>query len=617
MSTHMPQIYRNNPLMNPHMKKFNLLAMALLPALGVIAQSSLTSTQRAIGYTVTDQIDQKGVMVGQAGTFTMGAYMPGSRLEDYKGCKVIGIRVAVARDMGRTNMVLNTNSGTAIEPLHEQKQRLYEGWNEVFFNGFEYEISGENDIFYGFDYTETSEMVAAEEGGLCTVGEDYSDAFMLMQGGDYYPVSGAGMLCIQLIVDVTNMPLHNMSLGFFDYGFKYKTAGEGLQIFTTINNVGLDPVSSYRMACRIDDNEPVYVDVEPETPLAYGQSASFDHTFSLENMEAGGHDVFAYIDQVNGEPFDGLGKGRGGRIAIYSESLPRTASYLEVYADQGNVNSYKLDDGLKVTKKDLGDKIIVVKNFRPGNTLAVEEGAYLHSLYAYTWPSFTSNRFHFPGEQTVAYDMNDYLQIFSGDFTAALLENIVMQDFATPSFADVTLKCTMHPGRDLEVKASGQILPEAKSIFGDLALTLMLVEDGVKGTQQTGNGRPSAYTHDDVLRGYITPATGAVIDSSATSFDESFSFTVPEEWNVSNMRVVAILTQAGEPNAVNLYDFDIINAAQSTINDQSGIATVGEEAAAGEPQYYNLDGIRVPASGLMNGIYIRVDADGSRHKIMK
>ena len=66
----------------------------------------LSSTQRAVGYAQGDSITINGARVGTAGTYPMGAILDASVLERFAGCKVVGIRYAVAQDMGRTRAFL-------------------------------------------------------------------------------------------------------------------------------------------------------------------------------------------------------------------------------------------------------------------------------------------------------------------------------------------------------------------------------------------------------------------------------------------------------------------------------------------------------------------------------
>lgn len=590
----------------------------LLPALLVSAQlEGLSGNQGAVGYTVTDDITYRDVKFGKAGTYTVGALMPASMLSEYKGCKVIGIRVAVSKDLGRAAFVLNSRNQDGNEQLITQKQRLYEGWNNVFFNGFDYEINDSDDLFYGFEYTETDDMVKAEVGALCSTGDyDVENSFVLYDGSKYHQLTGARKLCTQLIVDLSSMPAHRMTLGLFDYGFKYKKAGESLQIYGNITNTGREKVDNFRVACRIDDLDPLYELVE--SPVSYGQYATIEKTFDLSSFSAGGHEFYVYVDQVNGEAYpDGINRGKGAKFAIYSESLPRNAVFFEMYADQRDANTARLDDALKEAGESLGDKMIVVKNFRPGNSLAIEDGAYLHDLYAYTWPSFTINRSYFPGEQHVAYDVNQYIDQIPM-LIPAMIEDMVYQDVTTPSFAGINVEAVLEEGRQLTVKTEGDILAEAESIYGDVALALMLIEDDVKATQQTPTSSKS-YNHKDVLRAYLTPATGVTVDGVSGRYTHELTLTVPETFNADKLSVVGILTQAGQPTPDTLYDYDIINAAKCSVeNRMSGVNDVYmPDSAAQHAAYFTLDGRRVMADEMGNGVYVRVNADGSRTKVIR
>lgn len=580
------------------------------------AHEGLSASQSVIGYTTTDEIAVRGAAFGNAGTYTIGAVMPSSMLADFKGCKIVGIRVASDMDLGRTSFMLCKNGAGAPEQLHTQKQRVYEGWNNVFFTGYEYEITGEEELFYGFDYTETTEMVEADKGAICaTGGYDVNNSFVQLAGNNYYQITNVGSLCIQMIVDISNMPKQRMSLGFFDTGFKYKKPGEGLEIFTQINNTGIDSVKNFRMVCRFDDDNFRYVDIKDT--LVYGQASTVDTTLNISDLPLGGHSLYVYIDKINGMDYpDGINRGKGAKFALYENSLTRNSAFVEVYADQSSRYTALLADAFAEAAGYLGDKLILVNNFRPGNSLAVTDASYLHDLYAYTWPSFTINRSHFPGEANVAYDVNQYIDQMAF-LVPTIIEDLVDQDITTPSFADIELESEIADGRQLTVKAKGNILPVAKSIFGDLALTLMLVEDNVNCKQQTTSGN-KRYTHSNVLRAYITPATGKTLDTSKANFEETFTVTVPEDFNADNLSVIGVLSQAGTPTPADLYDFDITNAAKAqVVNNMSGIENVVEDTTQGECEYYTLSGVRVHESDLSKGIYIRVNADGSHTKIMR
>ena len=80
----------------------------------------LSSTQRPVGHIVAnnpDSITIKGAMVGSAGTYPVGAVIGPDILDNYAGCKVVGIRMAAAQNLGKTNTFLYTLADNDIH-LH-------------------------------------------------------------------------------------------------------------------------------------------------------------------------------------------------------------------------------------------------------------------------------------------------------------------------------------------------------------------------------------------------------------------------------------------------------------------------------------------------------------------
>ena len=97
--------------------------------------------------------------------------------------------------------------------------------------------------------------------------------------------------------------------------------------------------------------------------------------------------------------------------------------------------------------------------------------------------------------------MNDYLPSVGAEFCAGILSDMLMQDFESPSFASVDLKLTYDPAtRKVGIKATGDMLPEAKAIYGDVALTLMITEDQVKSRQTTMNALTGRTTNNQNRR---------------------------------------------------------------------------------------------------------------------
>jgi hypothetical protein len=73
-------------------------------------------------------------------------------------------------------------------------------------------------------------------------------------------------------------------------------------------------------------------------------------------------------------------------------------------------------------------------------------------------------------------------------------------------------------------------------------LNVLLTEDDIIGYQQDyQNGAHPAYSHQHVLRSYLSPLWGdELIDQDAGTLHQmSYSFTVPMDWDIANCNVVA------------------------------------------------------------------------------
>jgi hypothetical protein len=601
-----------------------LLAGFLLSAT-VAGANGLSDNQRLLGYCLGDSITVKNGAFGTEGEYIVGAVITPKMLSAYKGCRIVGIRLAVGADLGRTRTFLY-NIANDFDVLVEQKQRLYTGWNNVFFNGDGYLVNGGETLFFGFDYSETAAMVAADEGGLCGVGDDTDGGFYAYgdfgKGISLYQLSGIGRLCVQLIVDVSSLPRYSMNLLTLDAGFKYKLPGEGIDAMITMTNSGRDDIDSYQLGYAIDHGQPVWVD-RADTLLS-GKMGSAVFALRLpDSIAVGMHTLSVFVSQIAGQPFTGTADTLSASFAVYRETLGRSKVYMEVYTDASSPYAPFLNDAVGLLLA-ADDRLAVVNVHRPSSALAVSEAAYLHDLYAYTWPTFTINRAYFPGEAYISYDMNDYLPVVPADMCAAILSDMVAQDFYTPSFATVGLSASYDAdSRQLTVTARGQLLPEAEAIYGGLALTLMLSEDGVKSRQAVYNSITQRttynqnYRHPHVLRAYLTRPTGDALTVADGRYEATYTTTLPAGWQPENMQVVALLTkQADSVTDDNVLDMDVVNADCLSLDATVGI-TAPVVASDEAPVFYTLDGKRIATSRpSAPGIYVQRTADGKARKVV-
>ncbi|MCR5269887.1 MAG: Omp28-related outer membrane protein [Prevotella sp.] len=612
------------------MTKKSIIALLSLLMLSVSAAwaQGLALNQRVLGYVQTDSFSVKGAYFGAAGTYPVGAMLSAQATSPYVGCKIVGIRFAVSQSIGRTRVFLNKVTPTGLVELYTQNQRTYEGWNTVFFNGDGITIEESTPYLFGFDYHESEDMVAAKEGALCGVGQDVENAFMAYgdfgDGEAFYPISGIGRLCVQLIIDVSNLPAHDMQISYFDAGFKYKMAGERFDLLANMENVGRDSLTSFVLGYQIDDLPAVESTISDMVHSARTYSWQYEVVLP-ENLAIGMHTIKAFVKSLQGEALpNDKEKSMTAQFAVYRNRVDRSKSYMEIYSDQNSVYVPYLDKAVESMLENT-QQVCVANVFRQGNELAVDGAAYLEELYAYAYPTFTSNRSYFPGEAYIAYDVNDYLVNIPAEFSAGIIGDVVMQDLEFPSFATVGVQAGYdETSRQLSVQADGRLLDEARAIYGDVALTLLLTENAVTASQKSYDdfsGRIRTvknYQHNHVLRAFLTDPLGQKLTPDAEgNYHEQLVYTVPADFVPANLSVVALLTKATDRvTDDNVLEEDIINANSFSLGTLLAVRSTAT-ATPSASQYFSLDGKRLNTVKGHRGIVIERQADGRCRKVMK
>ena len=109
---------------------------------------------------------------------------------------------------------------------------------------------------------------------------------------------------------------------------------------------------------------------------------------------------------------------------------------------------------------------------------------------------------------------------------------------------------------------------------GNDYVTVLLQEDHIIGYQQDWDFGPWAdYDHENVLRAIITPTWGDEVSTTTTgSFVErTYTFTVPEQWNIDNCTVVAFIGEyQGE-----VYQAKEVSATDGTTTSISALTAKG------------------------------------------
>lgn len=589
-------------------------------------QRILASTERALGYTDGDSISVKGVYVGEEGTFNVGALLTPQSLANYAGCKIVGMRFALSQSIGKTSAyIYKVESNQASELVNATVRRTQDGWNEVRFNSAqEYTIGGDEQLLFGFAYNETADMATSQNGALCfyTPKNANTNAALIQKGDGFYTIDDLGNLCVQLIVDVSSLPEKDVKLESLLAGNKYRKAGDKVDAFMMYSNTGLQDISSVRFGYSLDDGAVEYV--EKSEAVKAGASASVEKLITLPaNLSAGAHQLKFFVDQVDGETVAESSRSEAvDRFVTYTESLSRQKHYVEQYNSQMSYLAPFVNEAM--TEAGRKDNACLVNVYRSGDVLALDASAYLEPLYAYTYPCFTIDRFYFMGENYIAFDVNDYAQIMPS-LVGDAVDMLVKEADANPAFASVDIAPVYDSQtRSLTVTVSGTAVDELPQVMGDLGMTLMLAEDNVVSNQSVVSGQRvvnnQKYVHNQVLRAYLTPATGDKMTISEGKYSATYSYTLPTTWKAEDMQVVAVASKyLTEVTDDNVLDADITNAMsvplQKNSNAIGGVYADSAEMANYADGIYTIDGVRLTGKTLQKGLYI-VRKDGQTHKIM-
>lgn len=587
----------------------------------------LAATERAVGYTDGDSITTRGAYFGQAGTYRIGALLTADKLSDYKGCKVVGVRFALSQSIGKTTAYIYKVENKQAKPMVENNvRRTSDGWNEMRMNsGQEYTITGNEDLLFGFDYTETAEMAQAEEGALCFYTPKTSDenASLIQQNDGFSSLTGAGNLCVQLIIDISNMPKKDVRLTNLLAGNKYKQKGEQIDAFVQFSNVGTEDINSARFGYQFDNGEITYID--SHDMVKSSGIGSLNKMISMPaDIKAGTHKLRFFADKLDGEAIERTdGDTITNSFVVYSpeKTFKRQQTYVEQYNSQDSYLPNYVNKQMTEVAKD--DSICLVNTYLEGEPLSVDASNYLDELYAYAYPCFTIDRFYFMGENTIAFDVNDYASLMPSLVSDAV-RMLVNEARLNPAFASISIKPTYTEAtRTLAMDVSGEVSDEFEPIFSNLGLTVMLTEDKVISRQMYYNELTQKlqtnknYEHNNVLRAYLTAATGDKQTVSNGKFSAHFTYTIPTTWNPENMKVIALASKyLTKVNDDNVLDADILNAECTSISGSStGINSITSSAANQQADgIYTLNGTRVDGKP-SKGIYI-VRQNGKSSKVV-
>ena len=139
-------------------------------------------------------------------------------------------------------------------------------------------------------------------------------------------------------------------------------------------------------------------------------------------------------------------------------------------------------------------------------------------------------------------------RLFGGedDLGRGAWEGAVGEVLELPSPVNLGMASSFDAGTN-ELTVTVELLYTQDSPEGTDYISVLVKENGIIGPQVDygPGGNQANYTHNHVLRDYITDTWGDPVTTTAqgTSVLRTYSFTVPEEWDIANCEVVAFVSE--------------------------------------------------------------------------
>ena len=226
-------------------------------------------------------------------------------------------------------------------------------------------------------------------------------------------------------------------------------------------------------------------------------------------------------------------------------------------------------------------------------TNAIDNG-----LNVTSYPNGTIDRFKFPAQAKVGMGTSYWTSYTSQRLAVTSPCNVII----TSSFNSVTRVV------DVNVKVDF-VAGAAAPAGGDLRMSCVLIEDGLTGVPQqnymgAGCSSPDPnsqwYSYPCVIQNFVHDHTARINLASdywgdstvipanvlpGESFNKNFSYTIPNNWNASKMKVFAFVTRhmPGDP-----FQRDILNANETSgLNSAVGINEVSADLISGHSAFPN------------------------------
>lgn len=557
----------------------------------------------------TKNLDDKMVQLGGAMSVDAAVYFTAADLERFSSDGTIdGINVGLSTKYNIASIkawlrdaLTGENIATA-ELSADTDPALADGWNAVRFAS-PVKIEQGKDYYAG--YTMTLSRTSSIALVSIQAGSHAGSCWIKVGDGEWTDRSAdLGILNLELLIMSDNLPQTDLELTKASFTDDYLVPGEDIGIEYSIHNVGMNPVSSYKITLA-DEKAGISVSRTIECSLAHDARETRTETFAIDGLEPEHSYNFIFtVSDPDGKADDSPADNvvELPEIAAIDSTFERTV-LIEEFTTERCSNCPSAAKNLKTMYGTLSDNekkhTAIVCHHSGFGTDRFTKPCDESYLYFYG----TSGRTFAPAFMFDRVKQSERALPVIGPQSSAGLKSYYAQQRAREAFYSIEVTGRLdRSARTVELDIKGKA---AAQIFADPRITVYLTEDDVPAISQQNGG--AEYRHNHLIRAYNSTWGVKPEWSDSFNYTSSARLEYPEECNVDNMEIVAVISNYDADDCNNC---EVGNAFKVSLNElkDSGFDSIEEENGV---RFYVADR-RIVASAACDSIEV-YDLGGCRH----
>jgi len=612
------------------MKNFLLFLLMALPlsmsisAHNAPANMDLPENQRIMGHFDSDEITTDGAKVNASGKVSIGTILDSEELDIFVGGQIKAFRVGLAESTPVTKVFLvPVTAGGAYGTMVSWPCDVSEvGWNVITLpEPYKLEVSDGGRLLIGFEYEQTSTNKPL---AVVPVGDIY-DTYYYKKAGQMYRWTTAGLksrgnLCLQCIVEKEHFP--EVLIKSFDLKCSdFVKRGDQLPYSFSVKNRGTKAIEAQALTYDVMIDEQKVASIANLEPIEPGTTITMQGEVATEELPSGTRNLTVCNAVVNDEVLDYV-HPMNYSFVLHSGAYPRQKHLVEQFTSTYCTFCPLGSSMLSILKSQRDDIIWVGVHGNLNGGVDPFTNDQSNSIMDYmgndSYPSAAFDRSTgWESDRTIVSGIGYYEEYHQqkADELGLFFDAIELNH---PTFATIEIKPEVNTEtREAVITVSGEVSPDIDLLLGEgNKLTVYLTEDSLVERQLNNGAWAYKYVHNGVFRCALGSELGVDLNKDGDTYSNEFTVTIPEDWNIANMNVVAFISRPLANGANHLFTDMFVNNAETVRlqAQQGGVEEILTDGDAVPVEYFDVMGRKMNAP--RQGINIVRMSNGTARKVL-